>query len=394
MFNKRCPYHNVTLLTIKKNTEMTEDQPLLQSYQLGDLTLKNRVVMAPMTRNRADNKEKAPTSLHAKYYRQRSGAGLIITEGSQISERAVGYINTPGIHTDAQIEGWKKVTSAVHEEDGKIFIQLWHCGRMSHPKFHKGEKPLAPSAVNPNAQSYTQDGFEDTVEPQAMSLAEIKETVQEFKRAAQNAKDAGFDGIEIHSSNGYLIHQFFNKKANLRDDDYGGSIQNRARFFFEIIDACIEVWQENRIGVRLNPSLNDVFGITATEETIPTFDYIIKKLNAYDLSYLHLSEPFTDVSDIDYLESNIAEHYRPIYKGNLMINAGFTQEKGNKFIEEGKADMVAFGKLFISNPDLPARFANNAPMAEWDEDTFYTPGEKGYTDYPRYEDKKKNVKAE
>lgn len=368
---------------------MEKPQPLLQPISIGDLNLKNRVIMAPMTRNRADNNDNAPTELHAEYYKQRAGAGLIITEGSQISERAVGYIFTPGIHTEAQVSGWRKVTEAVHEEDGKIFLQLWHCGRMSHPKFHNGEKPLAPSAVNPNAQSYTEDGFEDTVEPKAMTLQEIKETVQEFRLAAKNAKDAGFDGVEIHSSNGYLIHQFFNSNSNLRTDDYGGDIQNKARFFFEVIEAISEVWPENRIGVRLNPSLHGVFGITATEETIPTFEYIVEKLNAYDLAYLHLSEPFTDVSDVSFLESEIAKHFRPIYKGNLMINANFDQEKGNKVIEEGNADMVSFGKLFISNPDLAQRFEKNAPLAEWNEDTFYTQGPKGYTDYPTYKEQQK-----
>ena len=363
---------------------MDQDQALLKSVSIGDLELKNRVIMAPMTRNRADNKEKEPTDLHTEYYTQRASAGLIITEGSQISKAAEGYINTPGIYTEAQVKGWTKVTQSVHENGGKIFLQLWHCGRISHPKFHDGEKPLAPSAVNPNTQAYTQDGFEDTVEPQAMSIADIKQTVLDFKHAAENAKNANFDGVEIHSSNGYLIHQFFNKNSNIRTDDYGGNIQNRARFFFEVLEAVSEVWPENRIGVRMNPSLNDAFGITATEETIPTFDYIIEKLNAYDLAYLHLSEPFTDVSNIDYLKPNIAKHYRPIYKGKLMINAGFDQESGNKVISEGNADMVSFAKLFISNPDLPERFAKNAPLADWDEDTFYTPGPKGYTDYPKY----------
>ncbi|PRX45813.1 alkene reductase [Salegentibacter salegens] len=367
---------------------MIENQTLLKSVIIGDLELKNRVIMAPMTRNRADNKDNAPTELHAEYYAQRAGAGLIISEGSQISEAAVGYINTPGIYTENQVKGWGKVTEAVHENEGKIFSQLWHCGRISHPKFHEGEKPLAPSAVNPNTQAYTPDGFEDTVEPQAMSIADIKQTVLDFKHAAENAKRAGFDGVEIHGSNGYLIHQFFNKNANIRTDDYGGSIENRARFFFEILEAISEVWPENRIGIRLNPSLNDAFGITASEESIATFDHIIEKLNAYDLAYLHLSEPFTDVSEIDYLEPNIAKHYRPIYKGKLIINAGFDQESGNKVIEEGNADMVSFAKLFISNPDLPARFAKNAPVADWDEDTFYTPGPKGYTDYPTYDSEK------
>lgn len=364
---------------------MEEVQPLLQSYQMGDLTLKNRVIMAPMTRSRADNKENAPTALHVTYYTQRSSAGLIITEGSQVSERAVGYINTPGIHSEAQVEGWRKITEAVHEQDGKIFIQLWHCGRISHPKFHQGEKPLAPSAVNPNIKVFTPEGEEDTVEPKAMSISEIKETVQEFKKAAKNAKNAGFDGIELHSSNGYLFHQFFNSNSNIRTDEYGGSIPNSARFLFEVIEAVGEIWPENRIGVRLNPSLNEAFGIIANPESIPTFDYIVEKLNAYDLAYLHLSEPFTDVSNIDYLEPNIAKHYRPIYQGTLMINNGFDQEKGNKVIEEGTVDLVSFAKLFISNPDLPIRFKENAPLSQWDDNTFYTPGEKGYTDYASME---------
>ncbi|NEV93652.1 alkene reductase [Psychroflexus sp. YR1-1] len=363
-------------------------QALLKPIQIGDMELKNRVIMAPMTRSRADNEYNAPTDLHAKYYRQRASAGLIISEGSQVSSQAVGYINTAGIYKPEQVEGWKKVTEAVHEEDGKIFVQLWHVGRISHPDFQDGEKPVAPSALNPNTQAYTPEGFKDTVEPRAMTTEEVKQTVQDFKRAAKNAVDAGFDGIEIHSSNGYLLHQFFNRTSNQRSDEYGGSIENRARILFEILNAVKVFFPENRIGVRLNPSLHGIFGMEADEETIPTFEYIVKKLNDYDLAYLHLSEPFNDVSDKDFLVSNIAEHFRPLYTGNLMINAGFDQESGNKVIEEGQADMVSYAKLFISNPDLPIRFEKNAELQDWDEDTFYVPGKEGYTDYPKLEDKK------
>lgn len=366
---------------------MKTDQALLKSYPMGDLTLKNRVVMAPMTRSRADNPETAPTDMHVEYYKQRAGAGLIITEGSQVSEEAVGYIYTAGIHNKAQIEGWKKVVDAVHEEGGKIFIQLWHTGRMSHPDFHNGNKPLAPSAVNPEAKSFTKEGFKDTVEPKAMTIEDIKRTQEDFAKAAKNAKEAGFDGVEIHASNGYLFHQFFNVNSNLRDDEYGGSKENRARFLFETLDKVKEVWPSNRIGIRLNPSLNEVFGITATPETIPTFDYIIDKLNDHDLAYLHLSEPFTDVSDIDFLESNIAKRYRTRYEGTLMINTNFDQESGNAVLDADEADLVAYAKLYISNPDLAERFAINAPLADWDEDTFYSQGEKGYTDYPKYKEK-------
>ena len=364
------------------------DQALLKPIKMGDMELKNRVIMAPMTRNRANNEHNAPTDLHAEYYKQRASAGLIISEGAQISYQARGYINTAGIHLPEQIEGWKKVTDAVHEENGKIFVQLWHVGRISHPDFHNGEKPVAPSAINANAQCFTEEGFKDTVEPRAMTTEEVKETVQDFKRAAKNAVDAGFDGIEIHSSNGYLLHQFFNKSSNQRTDEYGGSIENRARILFEILNAVKVFMPENKIGVRLNPSLHGIFGMEADEETIPTFEYIVKKLNDYDLAYLHLSEPFNDVSEKDFLVSNIAEHFRPLYKGNLMINAGFDQDSGNKVIEEGHADMVAFGKLFISNPDLPVRFEKNAKMQDWDQDTFYAIGKEGYTDYPKLEEQK------
>ncbi|RUA34114.1 MAG: alkene reductase [Bacteroidetes bacterium] len=366
---------------------MDNNQELLKPIKLRDLTLKNRVIMAPMTRSRADNPGKVPTAdLQGKYYQQRASAGLIITEGSQVSEKAVGYVNTPGIHTKVQTEGWKEVVKMVHDEGGKIFIQLWHVGRISHPDFHNGDLPHAPSAINPEAKSYTPEGFKDTVSPKEMTLEDIKQTIQDFKNAAKNAWEAGFDGVEIHSSNGYLLHQFFSSTSNIREDEYGGSIENRVRILFEIIDEIKTVMPENRIGLRLNPSLHGIFGMTLNEDTIPTFDYIIKKLNEYDLAYLHLSEPFNDVSDVEHAVTEIAKRYRPIYKGNLMINANFDQEKGNKVIEEGDADMVAYGKPYISNPDLVERFAANAALAEYNTDTFYTPGHKGYTDYPKLQE--------
>ncbi|MCR9015047.1 alkene reductase [Aquiflexum gelatinilyticum] len=361
-------------------------QPLLEKLQLGDLELKNRIVMAPMTRNRADNPGNIPTEIQATYYSQRASAGLLITEGSQVSKIAVGYINTPGIYSQEQVEGWKKTTEAVHEKGGVIFIQLWHVGRMSHPDFHNGNLPLSASAINPHSKSYTPEGFKETVTPKAMTLEEIKQTVLDFKNAAKNAMEAGFDGVEIHSSNGYLFHQFFNGTSNVRTDQYGGTIENKARILFEVIDAIKEVMPKNRIGLRLNPSLNGVFGMTMDEETIPTFDYIINKLNEYDLAYLHLSEPFTDVSAIPYAEKEIAKRYRPIYKGTIIINSAFDQAKGNQVIKDGFADAVAFGKPFISNPDLVERFENHDPLAEYDTATFYTPGEKGYTDYPSYQE--------
>lgn len=362
-------------------------QALLQPIKLGNIQLTNRVIMAPLTRSRADNLHNSPTELHAKYYQQRALAGLIISEGSQVSKQAVGYINTAGIHSDEQLEGWKQVTDAVHEKGGKIVIQLWHVGRMSHPDFHDGNLPLAPSAINPNSKSFTPEGFKDTVAPKAMTKEDILQTIADFKNAAKNAVKAGFDGVEIHASNGYLFHQFFNASSNHRTDEYGGSIENRARFLFEVLDKVKQELPTENIGIRLNPSLHTVFGMDADEETIPTFEYIVKKLNDYSLAYLHLSEPFTDVSNVPFLVTEIAKHFRPLYTGNLIINAGFDQEKGNDVIKEGYADAVVFGKLFISNPDLPIRFEKNAPLQDWDEDTFYTTGEKGYTDYPFIEEK-------
>ena len=366
---------------------MNKDQALLQAYSKNGLELKNRVVMAPMTRGRALNDENKPTGeLHAPYYAERASAGLIITEGSQVSEDAVGYINTPGIYTDAHVEGWKKVTKAVHDKGGKIYIQLWHVGRMSHPDFHEGKLPLAPSAINPNEKSFTPEGFKDTVTPRAMTVEDIKTTVADFRKAAANAVKAGFDGVEIHSSNGYLFHQFFNATSNHRTDEYGGSIENRARFFFDVLDAVKQELPENKIGARFNPSLHGSFGSTMDEETIPTFDYIIKKLNDYNLAYVHLSEPFSDVSNIPYAISEIAKHYRPLYHGTLMINNGFDQEKGNAVIERGDADLVAFGKPYISNPDLVERFKRNHSLADWDQDTFYTGGAEGYLHYKTIEE--------
>jgi N-ethylmaleimide reductase len=358
-------------------------QNLLQPINK-NISLRNRVVMAPLTRSRADNEGNIPTDeLHGLYYEQRASAGLIITEGSQVSKEAVGYINTAGIYSDEQTEGWKLVTKRVHDKGGKIFIQLWHVGRMSHPDFHNGELPLSSSALNPNSKSYTPEGFKDTVTPKAMTTEDIKRTVKDFQHAAANAVKAGFDGVEIHSSNGYLFQQFFNGTSNNRTDEYGGSIENKARFFFEVLDAIKEVIPQEKIGARFNPSLNGVFGTTMDEETIPTFEYIITKLNDYNLAYVHLSEPFTDVSEIPYAVTEIAKHFRPLYNGTLMINSEFDQEKGNKVLEEENADLVAYGKLYISNPDLVERFENNLELTKWDEDTFYVPGAKGYTDYPK-----------
>ncbi len=359
-----------------------EKQALLEPYQLGPIKLTSRVVMAPLTRTRADNDENVPTELHVEYYRQRSSAGLIISEGTQVNPQGVGVHNTPGIYTDAQVEAWKKVTDAVHEAGGHIYCQLWHEGRLSHPEFHGGDLPVAPSAINPNVKIRISSGSVDTVTPRALTVDEIKQTVQDYQKAAANAIAAGFDGVEVHASNGYLLHQFFVGSSNQRTDEYGGSIENRARILFEVLDAIGAVVDFERVGVRMNPDSHGLFGMEIDEQTRPTFEYIVQKLNDYGLAYIHLSEPFTPVDDVPFAIKHVAKHFRPMYSGTLMTNSAYTRERGNQAIEAGYADLVAFGKLYIANPDLVERFAAKAPLNEGDPATYYGSGPKGYTDYP------------
>ena len=361
---------------------MNEDK-LLKPVKIGQYELPNRIFMSPMTRSRADNQKNAATPLIAKYYSQRATAGLIITEGSQVSRQAVGYINTPGIYSKPQIEGWKLVTQAVHNAGGHIFCQLWHCGRISHPDFHGGKLPVAPSAINPHDKAFTPEGFKDTVTPHPLTIDEIHKITDDFQKAAQNAMDAGFDGVEIHSANGYLFHQFFTNCSNTRTDEYGGSHENRARFFFETLESVGKAIGCEKVGVRLNPSAHGFFGITMDRDTIPTFEHIVERLNNYrDLAYVHFVEPMAPVDNVPFAVKEIAKHFRPLYSGTFIINGGFTRESGNKVLEESYADAVTFGKPFISNPDLVERIRRGAKWARWNKNTFYTPGAEGYTDYP------------
>ncbi|MBD1384315.1 alkene reductase [Mucilaginibacter rigui] len=358
------------------------DQIIFEPYNLNGLQLSNRIVMAPMTRSRSDNPGNVATELTACYYRQRASAGLIITEGTYVSRDAVGYVNVPGIYTKEQVKGWKLVTDAVHGQGGKIFAQLWHVGRLSHPDLLDGELPLAPSALNPLAKAFTPEGFKDTVDAREMTVEQIKKTINDFKQAAANAVEAGFDGVELHAANGYLLHQFFNLYSNKRQDQYGGSIKNRARILFDILDALRSVIDMKKVGVRLNPSLHGIQGMMLDEETIAVHDYIVAKLNEYELAYLHLTEPFTDVSGNPWGIEEVAKRYRPLYNGTIIINRGFNKAKASKVLNDGDADLVSFGVPFIANPDLVERFKADAPLNQADPSTFYTPGEKGYTDYP------------
>lgn len=355
-------------------------QPLLTPYQLSSYQLKNRLVMAPLTRRRA-GEGNVSVDMMATYYAQRASAGLIIAEASQISLQGIGYMNTPGIHTLEQVEGWKKITQAVHKNDGLIFLQLWHVGRVSHSLLQPDQQlPVAPSAINPEGELSTPKGKKPTETPRALELDEISGIVEDYRKAAQNAKEAGFDGVEIHAANSYLIDQFLHESSNKRNDKYGGSIENRARFLFEVLEAVNSVWGSDKVGIRLAPS-GTRFGMNDSDPA-GLFGYVVQKLNDYNLAYLHLIEPLLPLDDYPHFIREVAKHFRPVYKGTLIACGGFTQEKGNQYIREGWADLIAFGKLFIANPDLPKRFELNAPLNQPDADTFYTSGEKGYIDYP------------
>ncbi|MNF66251.1 N-ethylmaleimide reductase [compost metagenome] len=355
---------------------------IFESYELDGVKLANRMVMAPMTRSRSNNSGNVATELIAEYYRQRATAGLIVTEGTFISPEAVGVVNVPGIYTKEQVEGWRLTTEAVHKEGGIIFAQLWHTGAYSHPDLHGGKKPLAPSDFNPNQQVFTAEGFKPSEAPKPMTLQDIERTIEDFTKAAVNAFEAGFDGVELHGANGYLLQQFFSKNANNRNDSYGGSIENRARILFDILDQLKEVVDIHKVGVRLNPSLDGIMGILVDEETIALYNYIVSRLNDYDLAYIHLIEPFTDVSNNPNAIQEVAKHFRQLYRGTIIINRGFNKETANQVLNDGDADLISFGVPFLANPDLVERFKTNSPLNQPDQATFYTAGEKGYTDYP------------
>ena len=364
------------------NAAMT--QQLLTPVRLGALELKNRVVMAPLTRCRTDNPGYVPTEMTARYYAQRASAGLIISEGTIVSPQARGYPFTPGIWSAEQVAGWRLATNAVHDKGGLIVCQLWHCGRLSLPEFHDGQPPVAPSAVNPNWKMFSTTGHPETVTPHALTRDEIKAIVGDSRRGAANAMAAGFDGIEIHSSNGYLFHQFFSHQSNQRDDEYGGSHENRARFFREVLDAVGEVMPLDRVGFRLNPMLNHFHGITVDEDTLPMWEHVVRTANGYGLAYLHLTEPLSpkQVANTPGTLLDVGVHFRPIATMPVISNGALDQAKGEARLAANLCDAVAYGMAWIANPDLVERYLRGAPLNEPDRDTFYQGGEKGYLDYP------------
>jgi N-ethylmaleimide reductase len=372
-----CSFEHLTY------SEMEKTPPILSPYKMGIFSLRNRVIMAPLTRRRATD-DHTPTSLMQSYYEQRSSAGLIIAEATNISPQAVGYLNTPGIFTKAHIEGWKKITHAVQQKGGIIFLQLWHVGRVSHNLLQPGQKaPVSASAIAVEEMITTPEGKKQMPVPRALETSEIKNIVHDYKLAAINAMSAGFDGIEVHGANGYLPDQFLHDGSNHRRDRYGGSIENRCRLILEIIQACCDAIGSGRVGVRLSPS-----GINKgmfDSDPVPLYSYLVNELNQFKLTYLQIMEQYPKFDPVPKYEKYlqvVTPFFRKIYTGILMTNSGYNFESGNKIISEGHADLVAFGKLFIANPDLPLRFAKGAALNSWDDSTFYYGGEKGYLDYP------------
>lgn len=357
---------------------MSSNLNLFAPVQMGAYILPNRIVMAPMTRLRAI--DSIPNSLMATYYAQRASAGLIVTECTMVSPLSLGYINCPGIYSAEQVAGWRLVTDAVHEQGGRIFLQLWHSGRVSHSSLLGGELPVAPSAIAGVGSLHTPVGKVSLETPRALEIEEITGIVEQFRQGAKNALAAGFDGVELHGAFGYLIDQFLQDGSNQRTDEYGGSIENRSRFLLEVVAAVVDVWGGERVGIKLSPS-NTFYGMQDSNPQA-TFSYVIKALNAFGLAYLHLMEPNeVDLATREVLNPVITE-FRSIYPGTIITNGGYDGITSERIIISGNADLVSFGKLFISNPDLPKRLQLNAELNTPDPRTFYAADATGYTDYP------------
>lgn len=358
---------------------MTDAAPLFQPVTVGRMSLPNRIAMAPLTRSRTDNATGVPTAMNADYYAQRAAAGLIITEATQISPQGKGYAYTPGIHSAEQVAGWRLVTDAVHAKGGHIAMQLWHVGRISHPDLQPGGAlPVAPSAVQPAMKAFTVDGFKDIPAPRALDIGELPGIVEDYRVATRNALAAGFDAVEVHAANGYLIDQFLRDGTNKRTDAYGGSVANRARFLFEVLDAVVAEAGADRVGIRLSPlsPSNDA------QESDPrgTFSPVIERLNGYDLAYLHMIEGVTRGPHPGF--GGLLAELRGLYKGRYVANNAYTRELAAEALASGHADLIAFGRPWISNPDLVERLRSGAPLAEPDTATFYGGDAHGYTDYP------------
>lgn len=369
------------------NPTNAELAPLFEPYKLGDITLRNRLLMSPLTRSRAQQPGDVPFELNALYYQQRASAGLIISEGAYISPFGKGYAYTPGIHTEAQVEGWKKVTQAVHQAGGNIQLQLWHVGRISHPSLlPNGAAPIAPSALQAEGGTSfisMEEGRVPTPTPRALESHEISSIVEEFRKAAKNAKDAGFDGVQIHGANGYLINQFLASGSNQRTDAYGGSVQNRIRFPLQVLEAVIDVWGKNRVGIRISPT-GTYNGIT-DDDPYTTYKAFAKELAQLDLSYLEVVESLFLNNNTPHREEALLGMLRETFTSTYIANGGYTAIEASNRIKSCHADLISFGRPFISNPDFVQRVRSNASLNELDMNTLYGGDAKGYTDYPALE---------
>lgn len=362
---------------------------LFTPVRVGPYQIENRVVMAPLTRSRA-GASNVPRAMAVEYYVQRASAGLIVTEATQVSPQGVGYPGTPGIHTARQVEGWRRVTDAIHAEGGRIFLQLWHVGRISHPSLQPdGAPPVGPSAIRPEGKVFTASGLQDFVTPRALDAAELPGIVESFRLGAANALEAGFDGVEIHAANGYLIDQFLRDGSNKRADAYGGSVENRARLLFEVLEAVIGVWGADRVGIRLSPV--NSFNSMRDSDPDATFGYVAGRLSRYGLAYLHVVEngsggaAATQAYDRDAL--------RAAYRGVYIANGGYDRPRADRAVASGKADLVSFGAAYVANPDLVERFALGAALNRPDSATFYGGDERGYIDYPFLDEAAPSVPA-
>jgi N-ethylmaleimide reductase len=347
---------------------------------VGDFDLPNRIVMAPLTRSRSDDDGLVP-SYAADYYSQRADAALVISEATNVSPQAVGYALTPGIWSDAQVEAWKPVVEAVHDRGGRFLLQLWHTGRISHPDLHEGEKPVAPSVVRPDGQAFTKDGMQDHVEPRALEADEIPAIVDDYRRAAENAKRAGFDGVEVHSANNYLLEQFLRDSTNRRDDEYGGSIENRLRLPLAVVQAVVDVWGPGRVGIRLSPATTQPGGTDLDSTVMETYGTYLDRLSELGLAYTHFIEgvTYTTRESPDEVDFTDLRHRSP---GAYIANNELSVEDAERVLDDGEADLISFGRAYIANPDLVERIRTGAPLAEAPKDYWYGGDETGYSDWP------------
>jgi N-ethylmaleimide reductase len=365
-------------------------EPLFEPVRLGRYDLCHRMVMAPLTRSRARQPGNVPSALNACYYAQRASAALIVTEATQVSQQGQGYAWTPGIHSREQVEGWRLVTDAVHKAGGLIFLQLWHVGRISHPSLQPDSMlPVAPSGIKPSGEAFIENENGEGelvpfVTPRALQIEEMPYIVRQYARGSRNALEAGFDGVEVHAANGYLLDQFINSSTNRRADAYGGPIENRARLLMEVVEAVSDVWGHDRVGVRLSPlgTFNDM----GDDDPETTFGHVAEKLNGGALAYLHIVNPAVAAIEKgiepDPGALRMLELIRERYRGTLIIAGGFDYDTAEGWLQQGKADLIAFGRKFLANPDLPERFRSGASLNADDPSTYYGGGAKGYTDYP------------